>query len=203
MIDTVRTETQLLEGLFQDGQPISSISAQDVRDLIVSVKYLTGSGWDFHIDGEFTVGAPRTILAGVRTKVTIDGLASDLGHPITGHDPAQFWNQTTNKIEPSNLNDFGFVRLAMTGQSTSQAVNRFDVELDVSTGSFPIIYQETAVFAKGAGNPQYFNFNIPLFAGPDFFANGGEFYITPLADATFWTFAITATRTYLANPLVV
>ena len=204
MVDTVRTETELVEQLFQDGQPISSISAQDIRDLVVSVKHLGQTGWDFHLDGEFTSGAPRTILAGVRTKVTIDGALENRGHPVTAHAiPGHFWDTTTNKLVPPNINDFGFVRLAMVGQSTAASVNRFELELDVGGGSYPVIWQETGVFAKGAGNPQNFNFNMNMFAGPEFVANGGEFYITPLADATFWTFAITATRTYLADPLIV
>lgn len=203
MVDTVRTETQLLEDLFQDGQPLNSISAQDVRDFIVTAKYLTGTGWDFHLDGTYTVGSPRTILAGVRTKITIDGVIEDIGHPEIPHNGNHFWNPATNKLEPPNLNDFGIVRLAMVAQSTLQAVNRFEVEFDVGAGTYPVIWQETAVFAKGAGAPQNFNFIMPMFAGPEFVTNGGEFYITPLADATFWTFGITTTRTYLANPLIV
>jgi hypothetical protein len=39
-----------------------------------------------------------------------------------------------------------------------------------------------------------------LFSGVDFQANGGTFYITPLADATFWTFAITSVQIYGAAP---
>jgi len=37
MVDTVRTQTDLLANLFQDSQTAGSITAQDVRDLIVSI----------------------------------------------------------------------------------------------------------------------------------------------------------------------
>lgn len=40
MVDTVRTEVELLT-IFQDGQADGSISAQDLRDFIISVKTLT------------------------------------------------------------------------------------------------------------------------------------------------------------------
>jgi len=38
MVDTIRTETDLLTNIFQDGQAAGSITAQDVRDLIVSMR---------------------------------------------------------------------------------------------------------------------------------------------------------------------
>lgn len=38
MVDTIRTENDLLTALFQDGQAAGSITAQDVRDLIVSLR---------------------------------------------------------------------------------------------------------------------------------------------------------------------
>ena len=38
MADTIRTESYLLASLFQDGQAANSITAQDMRDLIVSMR---------------------------------------------------------------------------------------------------------------------------------------------------------------------
>ena len=194
MVDTVRTESEL-QTIFADGQAEGAITPQDVRDLVVSSRYLANQGWEFVFDGTYTSGSPRTILASARTQVTIDGSAELVAHPAG----VSFWNTTTNKLIPNGLNNFGMVRLACTAQSTAASVNRFEVELDTA-GAFPIIYQQTAVFAKGAGNPQNFNFVIPLFAGADFQANGGTFYITPLADATFWEFAITSVQIYGAAP---
>lgn len=195
MVDTVRTESEL-QTIFQDGQAEGSITPQDVRDLIVSSRYLANQGWEFILDGTYTSGSPRTILSGVRTQVTIDGTAEIRRSPAG----AQFWNTTTNKIIPDGLDNFGMCRLALTAQSTVAQTNRFEVELDVGAGAFPIIYQETAVFAKGAGVPQSFNFIIPVFAGPDFLANGGTIYITPEDDATFWTFGITSVKIYGVAP---
>lgn len=194
MVDTVRTESEL-QTIFADGQAEGAITPQDVRDFVVSSPYLANQGWEFVFDSAYTVGSPRTILASARTQVTIDGLTETSAHPVG----ASFWNTTTNKLIPNGVNNFGMVRLAFTGQSTAASVNRFEVELDAG-GAFPIIYQQTGVFAKGAGNPQNFNFIIPLFSGADFQANGGTFYITPLADATFWTFALTSVQIYGAAP---
>lgn len=197
---TIRTETELLNTLFADGQPNNGITAGDMRDFIESVKYMGGQGWDFHLDGEYTSVAPRTIASGVRTQITIDGAGADMGHPLVTHNGGHFWNITTNQIIPSALNDFGMVRLAVTGRSVSAPENRFDVELDIGGGTYPIIFKETASLLKGIGNEQSYNFIIPLFAGPEFVANGGTIYITPQYDAQFWEFGITAVRIYAANP---
>lgn len=201
MVDTVRTETELLTNLFQAGQPDESVGSQDMRDFIVSAKYLNDLRWEFHLDSEYTSAAPRAIAAGVRTKITIDGLTEDTGHPIPGHIPGHFWDPDTNKILPIlAVNDFIIARFAVTGQSDSASVNRFEFEVDMGASSFPVIFQETAIFGKGAGNDQSFNFMIPLFIGPDFLTNGAELFITPLLDASFHTFAITIVRVYAANP---
>lgn len=198
MVDTTRTEDDLLENIFQDGQPNDSITAGDMRDLVVSTKYLNGHGWDFHLDGEYTIGSPRTILAGVRTHITIDGAFEDTGHPVITH-PGHFWDVTLNKIIPPAINDFGLVRVAFTGLSVSSQTNRFEVELDVG-GTAGIIFRETGVFAKGAGVAQSFNFTMPLFAGADFLANGGIIYVTPLSEVELWEHAITSVRIYMARP---
>jgi hypothetical protein len=194
MTQTIRTVDELLNTLFADGQPVNSITPQDVRDLIASIPYLSGRGWTFDLDGEYTNIARRTITAGTRTQITINGFER-IGHPVAG----QFWDTVTNRILPSAANDFGTVRVAVTGETTSLN-NRFDLELDVG-GSFPIIFRETKVFAKPSGQSQSFNFVIPLFAGPDFMLNGGKLYITPLLDAEFWEFGLTAMMDYKASPV--
>ena len=43
MTDTIRSSTDLLTNLFQDGQAANSITAQDIRDLIVSMKQSNAS----------------------------------------------------------------------------------------------------------------------------------------------------------------
>ena len=199
MVDTVRTEAEL-QVIFADGQAEGAITPQDVRDLVVSSPYLANQGWDFHFDGTYTEAARRTILAGVRTQMTIDGASGDFGHPAVAHNGNHFWNTSTNKLIPNGLNNFGMVRVALTAESTSAPTNRFELELDVGGGTPPVIYSQTAVFAKGAAVLQHFNFIIPLFSGSDFQANGGTFYITPLADATFWDHAITSVQIYGAAP---
>lgn len=206
MTDTIRTQLDLLNNLFQDGQPANSITANDVRDLIVSAPYLQPAAWDFHLDGTYISSNKRAVTAGTRTLVTIDGVAENIGHPLDSQgNHAEFWTHGTGSpeddfINPSGLNDFGLVRLAFQAEHTAGVNAYIDLELDVGGGSFPIIYNQTAIMLKGQNNAQWFNFVMPLFAGPDFVANGGRIYITPSEDCNFWDFALTAVRIYAANP---
>lgn len=202
MVDTVLTEAELLT-LFRDGQGNQQLSAQDMRDYIVSAKYLNGMGWEFHLDGQYTApNPPRAIAAAARTQVTIDGAFGDFGHPSVGHTNGHFWSTATNKVNATALNHFAIGRVSFTAYSDAAQTNRFEFEVDVTAGTFPIIFQETGVFAKGAGagGEQTFNFIIPLFVGPEFLANGAKGFITPESDATFHTFAITIARVYIARP---
>ena len=199
-----RTEEDLLRNLFQDGQANNSIGTHEFRDSIVSAKYLNGQAWTFDLDAEFTYpNPPMRIDAGIRTQLTNDAALEQQSSPPSQFDGQDaFWSSTENKIVPNGLNNFGMVRVAMTAESVSASTNNFDIELDVGGGSFPIVWSQTGVFSKGAGNPQNFNFIIPLFSGPDFQENGGKFYITPESDADFWTIAITAVAIYIASPAI-
>lgn len=201
MADQYRTQPDLLNNVFPDNQAAGSITAGDMRDLIKSAAYLQTAAWDFHLDGTYTSSSKRAILAGARTQITIDGQAGNSGHPVDSNgNHAEFWNSTTNKINPSGLNDFGLVRIAFQAEHTAGATAYIDLELDVGGGAFPVIYQQTSVMLKGTGNPQWFNYVMPLFAGPDFQANGGTVYITPSENSNFWDFAFTGVRIYGANP---
>jgi hypothetical protein len=164
-----------------------------MNNFVESVTTIGGHLWEFTLDGSFFENTPLDIAAGVRTQLTNDGIGAILkseGNTET------LWDTTTNKITPIAETDFYTIRVAITGQSVTAPVNRFDVELDTISGTFPIIARETFLFSKGAGGQQSFNFTIGLFAGPDFVANGGTIFITPEHDAHFWEIAVTISRAY-------
>lgn len=162
-------------------------------DFLTGFDEITGRIWEFVLDGTY-IDQPNalSIAAGQRTKITIDGLG---GHNHSPNFAGHIWDTSSSKLRPIAADDFYHLRFAITGQSINQAVNRFEAEFDVN-GSSGVIGRETGVFAKGAGNAQSFNFVSGFFAGGDFLANGGEIYITPLADAEFWELAVTIERTY-------
>lgn len=198
MVDIVRTKEYLLDNVFQDGQSPGSITAQDMRDFVVTAPYLANHGWQFYYDNQYSQGVPRVIAANTPTQITINGGQETVGHPPGL--PA-FWNTSTNKVVPNGLNNFGILRLSFRGfYSGGGTSSLFDVTLDAG-GAAGIIWEESGVFLKGSGQAQTFNYIIPLFAGPDFVANGGIFRITSYSNpCSCWQFALTATQIYSANP---
>ena len=92
MVDTPQTSNNLLTTVFQDGQADGSITANDIRDLIVSLKAshgtvklisnatvttITVSGTYYPVTGTFVAGgSPSDITEGTDGKLTYTG-ASD------------------------------------------------------------------------------------------------------------------------------
>jgi hypothetical protein len=161
-------------------------------DFVESLDSITGHYWQHYRDSDYTVGSKLSIAGGVRTKLTNNGVtrteASPNGYPAV-------WDTTTNKIVPENLDDFYTIRLDIKGWSDLAQTNNFDVEMDIG-GGIGVISADTGVFIKGNGVEQSFNFSSQFFVGSTFITNGGELYITPDSDASFWDIGITISRTY-------
>lgn len=195
---TIRTKTELeaLAKQIEDETNKHKNTAKRVGgylgDALESQDSLTGHLWQFELDGQFPdVANSLIIAAGVRTKLTINGaLSSDKSPNLS----KVIWDVADSKFKPLALKDFYFMRLAISGKSDNDPANRFEVEFDVG-GTAGIIARDTGVFAKGTGE-QSFNFSSGFFVGADFLANGGEIYITPLANARFWELGTTISRTY-------
>jgi hypothetical protein len=209
MADTIRTEADLKNNLFPDNQAAGSITAQDMRDLITSVRYLQPLGWQFRFDSQYTEGSPLTLTADTPTKITFtDNPGEDLRYPSTF---PELWDNANQKLDISNFaNGFGIIRLSFRGSYTGGTVPHIDLWIDA--GSDPvapagggtasnIIYEGSEVFAKGAGTTQSFNYIVPLFGGADFVANGGQFIVQSHdANSTIWQVALTMGAILVPNP---
>lgn len=197
-LTVLRAEAQAIRDETGTGVNTASKMGTFLDDFLDSHDGLNGDLWEFKLDGTYpNVGSALAIAAGVRTKINIASAGGEILR--SPNHTGDIWNQTTQKFKPLANNDFYTMRFAITGYSDVASVNRFEVELDVG-GSFPVIASETGVFAKGAASMQSFNFSTGFFAGGDFFTNGGEIYITPLADASFWQMGITISRNYTPQP---
>jgi len=201
MADTVRTEADLLANSFQDGQANNSITAQDMRDFVVSIPQWieNGGGWEFVFDTTTTLGplADET--------PTVVPISPNVGETLRYPDAFQIWDSGNNKILPPSLNSFGIIRLSFTGIYTGGQPPHLDLWLDV--GATPlslanIIYQDSPGFSKAASDPQYFNFVIPLFAGQDFVDNGGTFVVQAHGSSTvsLSNFSLTSARVFNPTP---
>jgi len=212
MADQIRTESDLKNNIFPDNQAVGSITAQDMRDLVASTRYLQPLGWEFKFDSDFedpnppVSGTPLTLLADTPTKVTFSANpGEDLRYPSTF---PEIWNNTTQKLEiPTFLNGFGIIRLSCWAEYSGSQPH---VDFTIDVGSDPellggsdsnVIYDGASIFAKGSGVPQAHNWVVPLFGGSDFVTNGATFIITSHGGAsTAWQFTLTAGAIMVPNP---
>lgn len=206
---TPRTESYLLNSVFQDNQADGSISASDMRDFVASARYLQPLGWEFRFDGQYTQGSPMTLADGVPQKITFtSNPGEDLRYPSTF---PEIWNSVDQKLDISTfLNGFGVVRLSFRGDYASGQAPHIDFFIDA--GSDPlapagsgtasnIIYEGTQLFAKGTATTQAFNFMIPLFGGSSFVTNGGQFIVESSGNTCdIWEIALTAGAILVPNP---
>lgn len=212
MADTIRTEADLLNNIFPDNQAPGSITAQDMRDLIKSTRYLQPLGWEFKYDATYTSGSPLPLVdytgAGSPVQVTFStNPGQDLRYPSTFPD---IWDDTSQKLKipPAFQNGFGIVRFSCKALSPN-AVNTH-LELLVDIGSDPVslggvdsnlIYEDSSLFAKGNNVEQYFNWVVPFFGGPDFVNNGAAFILqSHSGDASVWQMTLTAGAIFIPNP---
>ena len=162
-------------------------------DISDSIPAIIGQHWEFRLDSVYTDIAPRNILAGARTQITVDGLNPGSNENNPNH-PA-IWDPITNKLVPVAENDFYIVRLSLTGFADIAANSYFKIDVDVG-GVAGQIFQQTVPFILTPGTTEAFNITIPVFAGADFAANGGVINITPADDSTFWEFGVMVLHAY-------
>ena len=211
---TPRTETDLLQNYFQDGQGNNAITAQDMRDFVASTRYLQPLGWEFRFDSQYTSGSPNALADGVGEKVTFtDNPGEDLRYPSTF---PEIWDSTSapplkdRLVIPTFINGFGIVRLSCLAQAANATNTHLDLYVDVGTDpnapgyggtASNIIYTDSKTFAKGNNTEQAFNWIIPLFGGSDFVANGAHFVIGAHGgSATVYNFTLTAGAVFVPNP---
>jgi len=195
MTDTVRTQTALLTTLFQDGQAPGSISAQDMRDLIVSLRNNQGGGWSMHTDSTYTAGSPLSIPVDTRTKLTIDGLGSDTNTTYAPPDGA-IWDSINNRLTPNVVGSAFDLRLSIFSSYDSGASAKLDLEIDIG-GSIGNVYIQHNIFAKGPNETNEMAWSVPIFTLDTFVANGGTLYITPRESAIkIWNIKLMITQTF-------
>lgn len=161
MVDTVRTRSDLLTNLFQDGQADSSITEQDMRDLIVS--HIPRGGWKDYNDAT-TSGTPISITGGAGyTNLTNDGAGSFTLDKFIHPSITDVWDTTNNQLDFSELELYDIVRVRIDVTITTSTTNtEVVVALGMANGGaspFDLIVGNKTYKTSGAQE----SFVIPYF----------------------------------------
>ena len=139
MVDTVRTTATLLSAVFQDGQAANAITANDVRDLVVSLRPSFG---ECSMQGNST----ETVIAGAGTYVKIAGTTALSGNELL------FDNNSTNTGRlrytgaPNRVVTFS-ASISCTAASNNQVIS-FKAWLYDTSGSSGALLAPTLVTRK-------------------------------------------------------
>ncbi len=139
MVDTVRTTASLLSAVFQDGQAANAITANDVRDLIVSLRPSFG---ECSMQGNAT----ETVIASASSYVKIAGTTALSGNELL------FDNNSTNTGRlryigaPNRVVTFS-ASLSCTAASNNQVIS-FKAWLYDDSGSSGALLAPTLVTRK-------------------------------------------------------
>lgn len=131
-------------------------------------------GWGNYVDGQYTEGAPLSLVADTRTLIDNDGLGALTNENFLPPDVSTFFDGTNSKILCEN--GWGLMlTIEMTGKPTTATTTFLDLELDIGA---PVgaIYPRTVTFPKGQNVGRPFSFTIGGYALGTFELNGGQWF---------------------------
>ncbi len=190
---TIRTQTELLE-IFEDGQAAGSITPEDVRDLVESLRSNQGNGWAFYADNALDLEVDaQAISADTRTLLTNDGDAADTNKTQISLLGANIWDVSANKIMPAIAGDMYEARVTFDLKKPGAQAGHIVIEIDVDG---EVIVKNHHSINLGVGLEECFMFSLPIFADSAFVANGGEIYLIPTVDVLIWDIGILIVRNH-------
>lgn len=154
------------------------------------------AGWFNLADGQYTSSAPLTILAGVKTQITIDGLGAATNVTYANGMAADVWSG--NRLNPSDIGETYNVRLTFTVEQETSGTGHFvTVEADIGTDLVPFIAASQSVpLLKSQDSPTLVTQSYQFFCLDTFGRNGARLFITPSVDVTLYGAAIFIQRTF-------
>jgi hypothetical protein len=154
----------------------------------------SGPGWVYYDDSVHTTGSRQTILAGVRTLFTVDGLGPTTETGFRATLPTDVWE--SNTINPAVIGETYSARTSLNVAPTVVGDGYVSAQLDIGSGSEINILERRLTLQKGSGVTHSFNTTNALFCLATFVANGGKFYITPSINVEVWGRTIFLERSY-------
>jgi hypothetical protein len=155
------------------------------------------TGFQIWSDNQYTTGSRRAISATTRTKLTINGLGAGQTVAYTASGSGNWFNTSTNKITPTNTNDFYLCELYFTLKIPAGSSPYATVDFDVG-GTTGILKEITHSVHKGAAVDEKMAFVMPVHAVADFKTNGAEIYLTTSHAAELFDVRLMVTRLHRA-----
>jgi len=155
------------------------------------------TGWAHYFDSTYNSGSKLALSAGVRTKITIDGLGTGTDATNVADGDTNYWNTSTNRITPAALDDVYEVTFRFKADTTASKPY-FDLEFDVG-GGVGVVSAVTAEVIKGSSAVNRFDFTSSFHTSSVFLANGAELYFNSSATINVYDMNIMITKLHQAG----
>ena len=155
------------------------------------------TGWAHYFDSTYTSSSKLVLSAGVRTKITIDGLGTGTDASNVADGDTNYWNVSTNRITPAALDDVYEVTFRFKADTTASKPY-FDLEFDVG-GGVGVVSAVTAEVIKGSSALNRFDFTSSFHTSSVFLANGAELYFNSSATINVYDLNIMITKLHQAG----
>jgi len=177
MVDTVRPLATLLATQFADGQT-AGISAQDLRDLLVSS--LGQTGWADYQDTTFTDVSPQALTAGVPNKIQIDGGVARTAELPTG--VTALWDTADDFIIGPVVGSGLMVTFETTiRRASGNGAWEWDSWIDVGDPSGVPLYSRH--YSVVGSDDKFKTWTTAAYCLDTWVANGGKIFIQPTVNA--------------------
>ena len=151
------------------------------------------SGWIQITDSTYTVGSPKALTGGVRTKLDLNSDSVIESNAPPGTTAATFWDSATSKLMGETVGDAFELRFQFTAAPASPNTN-MTIDLDIG-GAQGIIWEDTRSFLKGAVAQRAVR-DISYYTLTTFIANGGEIYLTATNNTDIYGMTFFIRRTH-------
>jgi len=158
---------------------VSVLRALQLDELDTAGFRSNNTGWAHYFDSTYTSGSPLALSAGVRTKVTIDGLGAGTDNSNVAIGDTDYWNTSTNKVTPTALNDVYAVTFRFKATTTASKPY-FDLDFDIG-GGVGVASSITEEVIKGSSAVNWFDESSNFHVNSTFLANGAEIFFNSSA----------------------
>jgi hypothetical protein len=128
--------------------------------------------WQFLQLNNYTSVSPLVVNQGSTTKLQFQ--PADIFFQA-GRSLSLNYNFTSQKFQPQTLNDVFLVEIRFKAKASAQNA-AYEIRLESPTFPYNPVQAQSGSVSKSAGVEQFISLAVPVFIGPEIFANGLEVY---------------------------
>jgi hypothetical protein len=150
-------------------------------------------GWNDVADSLYTLAGPRTILSGVRTQLTNNGVSAQSDTSRLG----SLWDPVLNQFLINDLNGFYIVRTSFKIKASATAGTPYIATLEYQSSNGPTVISGDSRLIKGGSAVNQISMTQGFYNGSFINNQALKLYLTADTDITLYDIGFIVERTYV------